>query len=159
MSVEAIKEPRTARRTWVAVAAITLIVAVPAFMVGPIIWPPAGPTAPTAVQVPYFIAMDVMQALFLGLGISFLIFGLPVMRRISPDSKTRAWAMYLSIGWLMVSWWPHINMHAHNAPDDLQGLLYIDYGFHLPLMIAGLVLAYCFISLVRQRRRAWWIGR
>ena len=154
MSVEvATPEPRITRRTWVAVVVITLIVAVPAFMVGPIIWPPAGPAAPTAAQIPYFIAMDVMQALFLGLGISFLIFGLPVMRRISPDSKTRAWAMYLSIGWLMVSWWPHINMHAHNAPGDLQGLLYIDYGFHLPLMITGLVLAYCFISLVRQRRR------
>ncbi len=67
MSVEAIKEPRIARRTWVAVVLITLIVAVPAFMVGPIIWPPAGPTAPTAAQIPYFIAMDAMQALFLGL--------------------------------------------------------------------------------------------
>jgi len=109
--------------------------------------------APTAAQLPYFLAMDVMQAVFLGLGISFLIFGLPVMRSISPDSKTRAWAMYLSIGYLMVSWWPHTNMHGHNAPDDLQGLLYIDYLFHVPLMIAGAVLAYCFISLVRQRRR------
>ena len=153
MSVEATPEPLITSRTWLAVLVLTLIVAVPAFMVGPIICPPAGP-APTAAQVPYLLAMDVMQALFLGLGISFLIFGLPVMRRISPDSKVRAWAMYLSIGYLMVSWWPHINMHAHNAPDDLQGLIYIDYFFHVPLMICGAVLAYCFISLVRQRSRA-----
>ncbi len=152
MSVEATTEPRTTRRTWVAVLVVTLVVAVPAFMLGPIIWPPAGP-APSAAQIPYLLALDVMQAVFLGLGISFLIFGLPVMRRISPDSKTRAWAMYLSIGWLMVSWWPHINMHVHNAPDDLQGLIYIDYLFHVPLMVAGAVLAYCFISLVRQRVR------
>jgi predicted membrane channel-forming protein YqfA (hemolysin III family) len=95
--------------------------------------------------------MDAMQAVFLGLGVSFLIFGLPIMRRISPDSKARAWAMYLSIAWLMISWWPHIGMHVSNAPDDLQRLIYIDYLFHVPLMIAGGVLAYCFFSLVRQR--------
>jgi hypothetical protein len=154
MSVEATAEPRSTRRTWVPVLVLTLIIAVPAFLVNPIIWSPApsGP-APTAAQIPYLIAMDVMQAVFLGLGVSFLVFGLPIMRRISPDSKTRAWAMYLSIGWLMVSWWPHIGMHVHNAPDNLQGLIYIDYLFHVPLMVAGAVLAYCFFSLVRQRGR------
>jgi hypothetical protein len=61
--------------------------------------------------------------------------------------------MYLSIAWLMISWWPHIGMHVHNSPDNLQGLIYIDYLFHVPLMIAGAVLAYCFFSLVRQRMR------
>src|SRR5215210_8852427 len=93
MSVEATVEPRRTRRTWVPVLVLTLIIAVPAFLLNPIIWPPAGP-APTAAQMPYLIAMDVMQALFLGLGVSFLLFGLPIMRRISPDSKTRAWALY-----------------------------------------------------------------
>jgi hypothetical protein len=155
VSVQATTEPRsTSRRsTWVAVVVLTLIIAVPAFLLNPIIWAPApGGPAPTAAQIPYLLALDVMQAVFLGLGISFLIFGFPVMRRISPDSKTRAWAMYLSIGYLMVSWWPHIGLHVSNAPDDLQGLIYIDYLFHVPLMIAGAVLAYCFYSLVRQQR-------
>jgi hypothetical protein len=58
--------------------------------------------------------------------------------------------MYLSIGYLMVSWWPHLNMHAHNG-TDLQGLLYIDFIFHLPLEVAGVVLALSFISLMRGR--------
>ena len=154
MSVEATKESLITRRTWVTVLVITLIVAVTAFMLGPIIWPPA--PAPTSAPNFYFLAMDVLKAVFavlLGLGISFLIFGLPVVRRISPDSKTRVGAMYLSIGYLMVSWWPHINMHAHNAPNDLQGLLYIRHLFHVPLIISGVVLACCFISLVRQRAR------
>jgi hypothetical protein len=35
--------------------------------------------------------------------------------------------------------------------NDLQGLLYIEYGFHFTLMIAALVLAYCFLPLIRQR--------
>ena len=32
-------------------------------------------------------------ALLLGLGVSFLLFGFPVMRKVSSDSKFRAWAM------------------------------------------------------------------
>ena len=63
-------------------------------------------------------------------------------------------SVYKDIGWLMISWWPHIGMHVHNAPDNLQGLIYIDYLFHVPLMIAVAVLAYCFFSLVRPRIRA-----
>jgi hypothetical protein len=65
----------------------------------------------------------------------------------------RAYATYLSIGWLMVSWWPHLNLHRHNKADNLQGLLYIDYGFHVPLMIAAVILACSFISIARGRMR------
>jgi len=43
--------------------------------------------------------------------------GLPVIRRVYPDSKVSAWAMYLTIGYLMVSCWPHLNMHAANGVD------------------------------------------
>ena len=89
--------------------------------------------------------------MLLGFGVAFLIFGLPVLRKVSPDSRPRAWAMYLSIGYLMVSWWPHLGMHAHNGLD-LQGLLYIDYIFHLPLEVAGVVLAWSFFSLFRSWR-------
>jgi len=138
-------------KTWVKVLIVTVLVAVPAFLLGPLLFPPAegGPT-PTAAQLPFFLFLAVGDALLLGLGISFLLFGFPVMRQVSPDSKARAWAMYLSIGYLMVSWWPHLNLHAHNGMN-LQGLLYIDYFFHLPLEIAGVVLALSFISLVTSR--------
>jgi ABC-type Fe3+ transport system permease subunit len=51
----------------------------------------------------------------------------------------------------MVSWWPHLGLHASNGLD-LQGLLYIDYLFHLPLEVAGVVLAYSFFSLFRSWR-------
>ena len=139
-------------KTRIKVAAITLAVAVPAFLLGPVLFPPAegGPT-PTAGQVPFFLFLGVGDAVLLGLGVAFLIFGLPVLRKVSPDSKVRAWAMYLAIGYLMVSWWPHLGLHASNGLD-LQGLLYIDYLFHLPLEVAGVVLAYSFFSLFRSWR-------
>ena len=151
MSAKAINEIHS-RMTWVKVLLVTVFVAIPALILGSIIWPPAeGSPSPTATQIPFLLFLSLVQATVLGLGVSFLAFGLPVMRRISPDSKVRAWAMYLSIAYLMVSWWPHINMHVHNGPDNLQGLIYVDYLFHLPSMIAALVLAYCFFSLLRER--------
>jgi hypothetical protein len=42
-------------------------------------------------------------------------------------------------------------MHASNGLD-LQGLLYIDYIFHLPLEVAGVVLAYCAFASFRSWR-------
>jgi hypothetical protein len=65
--------------------------------------------------------------------------------------------MYLSIGYLTVSWWPHLGMHATNGLD-LQGLLVIDFLFHLPLEIAGAILAYCFFSLFRSYRSGKLVG-
>jgi hypothetical protein len=138
-------------KTSVKVAVVTTLVAVPAFLMGPVLFPPADiGVEPTAAQIPHFIFLAMGDALLLGLGVSFLLFGFPVMRHVSPDSKLRAWAMYLSIGYLMVSWWPHLNLHASNGMD-LRGLLLIDYFFHLPLEVAGVVLALSFVSLMRSR--------
>ena len=61
--------------------------------------------------------------------------------------------MYLSIGWLLVSWWPHDNLHMH-VGEDPQGLLLLTYGFHLTLLLAGLVLALSFLSTIRQQNVA-----
>jgi len=129
------------------VALVTAAVAVPAFFLGPVIFPPADlGVEPTATQLALFILLGVGDAILLGLGVSFLVFGFPMLRQVSPDSKARAWAMYLSIGYLMVSWWPHLNMHASNG-IDVGGLLRIDLLFHFPLEVAGVVLAYCAYSL------------
>lgn len=135
------------------VAIITAIIAVAAFILSPILFPPADiGVEPTAAQIPLFIFLGVGDAVLLGLGVSFLIFGYPLLGRVSPDSKLRAWAMYLSIGYLMISWWPHLGMHASNGLD-IGGLLIIDFLFHLPLEIAGVVLAYCAYSLFASWRR------
>ncbi|HKH12947.1 MAG TPA: hypothetical protein VKA73_17530 [Rubrobacter sp.] len=134
------------------VAIITAPIAVAAFMLSPILFPPADVgVAPTSTQLPFLMFLGVGDAVLLGLGVSFLVFGYPLLRKVSPDSKARAWAMYLSIGYLMVSWWPHLGMHASNGMD-FGGLLVIDFVFHLPLEIAGVVLAYCAYSLFKSWR-------
>jgi hypothetical protein len=136
-------------RSWVKVALVTALFAVPAMALGQVIWPPApGSPEPTAGQLPFFLFLAVFEALTFGLGISFLLFGFVPLRRALGGSSWRTWAAYLAIGWLLVSWWPHDNMHIHNG-SDMQGLLYIEYGFHLTLMVAGLVLAYTLLTMLR----------
>jgi len=137
-------------KTWMKVLGVTVVVAIPAMILGPIVWPPAeGGPEPTAGQLPFFIFLAAMESILLGLGVSFLIFGLPLVRRFAVGSEIRARAMYLAIGWLLVSWWPHDNLHIH-VGDDMQGLLYIEYGFHVTLMICGLIVAYGFLAFLRE---------
>jgi hypothetical protein len=107
---------------------------------------------PSAAQIPFFMFLGAADAILLGLGASFLILGFPVLRKVSPEWRPRVWAMYLSIGYLMVSWWPHLNLHISTPIDDWQMLLYIDFLFHLPLEIAGVVLAYCAFSIFMSWR-------
>lgn len=136
-------------KPWVKVFLVTAVVAVPAMSLGQVIWPPAadGPE-PTAGQLPFFIVLAAAESLTFGLGISFLLFGFPSIRRAAGGASLKVWAMYLSIAWLLVSWWPHDNLHIHNGMD-LQGLLYIEYGFHVTLMAAGLVLAYSLLTMLK----------
>ncbi len=140
-------------KRWMKVLIVTLLVAIPAFLLGPVLFPPADVgSEPSAAQIPFFILLGAVDAVLLGLGVSFLVFGLPVLRKVSPDSRARAWAMYLAIGYLMVSWWPHLNLHISTPIEDWQMLLYIDFLFHLPLEIAAAVLAYCAFSIFMSWR-------
>jgi hypothetical protein len=135
-------------KTWVKVALITALFAVPAMALGQVIWPthPGNPE-PSAGQLPFFILLSVFEAVAFGLGISFLLFGFPALLRLARGSRMRAWAMYLSVGWFLVSWWPHDNLHLHTGLD-LQSLLYIEYGFHVTLIFAAFVLAYSLLTLL-----------
>ena len=155
MSNQAVEVPGGAhdsrRSTWIKGVLITLIVAIPAFVLGPVIWPPLG-MEPTPGQIPFFMVESFFEAIALGLGVTFLVLGLPVVRRVEPDMRLRAWLLYLSIGWALISWWPHGNLHVSNG-DNMQRLLYIEYAFHVTLVISAAIAAYSFASLMRVLTR------
>jgi len=136
---------------------LTLVLAVIAFFLSPnapfgAFWAP-GPDVPipSAGQLPLFILLNIAEALAFGLGLSFLIFGYPALQAIAPASPLLTRAAHLSIVWLMANWWPHDSLHLHNGLA-LNGLLGIEYGFHVTLMLTGVILAYFFLTL--QRRSA-----
>ena len=135
--------------TW-KIALVTLLFAIPAFLLGRIIWPDAAGSLmqPTVGQLPFFMFLSALEAVAFGIGISFLFFGWKYVAQIADGNKTGAWLSYIAIAWLLVSWWPHDNMHRVNGVD-MAGLLRIEFMFHLTLIVASFVLAYYFFKFFR----------
>lgn len=127
---------------------ITLFVGAAAFVLGPVIWPPSPEIQPTRAQLPYLILLSALEALTFGFGVAFILYG----RRLVNGAGKTAGAMYVSLSWLLISWWPHDSLHIHNALD-IDGLIVIDYLFHFTLIFAGLILAYAFFALFGQAPR------
>ena len=148
--------------TKVKVILITLIVAIPAFLMepnGPFggFWAPA-PSNPEAsgIQVPLFILLGIAEAVVLGFGISFIFFGynwLKSVARPKQVSPALIRATYVSIAWVLVNWWSHDAWHIHNGLN-LKGLLAIEYGYHLTLMGAGLIASWFFYKVLNPVKQA-----
>jgi hypothetical protein len=85
-------------RTWVKVLLVTIVLGLPTVVLGQMIWPsPTGGPEPTSGQLGLFVGLSLFDAVAWGLGIAWLLFALPRLRRIAGGSELRAWAMYLSI--------------------------------------------------------------
>jgi len=82
------------------------------------------------------------------LGVSFLLFGYSTLKAKVPVSASLTRAAHLSIAWLLINWWAHDSLHEHNG-INLSGLLGIEYGFPVTLIIAGVILARFFMAAVR----------
>lgn len=137
------------------VAVTALAFAIPAFVLGPIIWPPAlGSPMPPRNLLPFFALLVAIESLTFGLGMAFVLYGLPVVNRVVGGSQRLTLAVYLSITWLLISWWPHGYLHQHNGPSNMLGLLLIEYGFHALNMVAGLIVAYTLVLLARRSGQA-----
>ena len=136
-------------KLWIKFLLITLVIGIPAFILGSIIWVPSPDIKPTPQQIPFFIFLSLVESLFLGFGIAFIIFGWPLVKKVSSQSKNLTTAAFFALSWLLVSWWPHDNSHIHNGMNA-QGLLYIDYIFHFTLIISTLILSYYFFNLLKR---------
>ncbi len=138
---------------WIAVTVVLTIIGFLATPHGPLgfFWRPAPGPEPTAAQLPFFMLLNLAEALTFGFGISFLLFGYRPMQAIAPASKTLTFAAYVSIAWLLSNWLFHDSLHIHVGESDLGLLLLIEYGFHLTLMIAGGIVALFFIKVTQGR--------
>jgi hypothetical protein len=131
-------------RTPITFSAITLASAVAAFLLNPILFPPNPSVAPPEpALIPYFLGIAVVETLFFGVGVAFVIMGLPMLRRVARVSGISAWPAYLAISYLTASWWPHLGMHAV-AGLDMEKLIVVDYVFHLPYIISAVIVAHFF---------------
>ncbi len=129
-----------------------LAAAAGAFLFGGSVWPPhATVPQPTGAQIPFLVGLSIAEAVALGGGIVFLLSGWRHIGRLTALPPWVRWASYLSVGWLLVSWWPHDNLHIHHALS-MWPLIAIEYAFHVSLMAAGAILAYAFYRLGAAHR-------
>jgi hypothetical protein len=120
-----------------------------AFSLTFVIWPnPVGAPEPPAGLIPVFIVLGAADSLAFGVGVAFLIFGFPLLARLGGTGPL-TWASYLGIGWSLVSWWPHVNMHRVNGAS-FEGLVMIDLIFHLTLIAVAMILAAFFLRVMRS---------
>ena len=146
------------KRYW-KVIVLTLLLTAVGFLAssnGPlgVFWRPAeGLPRPVGIQVPLLVALSLIESVAFGLGVSFLIFGYALLKSVTPATKGLTLGAHLSISWLLINWWPHDNLHIHNG-DELNGLIGIEYGFHVSLIIAGMILARFLLVTLRREKVA-----
>lgn len=131
--------------------ALTVVLAVPAFTLSHVIWPdPPGTQAPPPGLLPWLMVPAVFEALAFGAGIAFAVASVRALLRHQADRL--AAAASVSAAWALVSWWPHSNMHRANT--TLEGLVVIDWFFHLTLIIgAAIIGTYLYATLNKSRAR------
>lgn len=79
------------------------------------------------------ITYELLQAVAFGAGLAWFAAG-PGHWHVPP-------AVYLAIGWLLASPFPHGSLHQSIEHDNWWGLVGLEYGFHLTAIIAAVILA------------------
>ena len=127
------------------VAGTTVVLTLISFALTRVIWPDApGTPQPSGGLLPFYIGVGLVESFAFGLGVAFLIFG---GRMMSSFRQGRGLTLltYLSIGWLLINWWPHDNLHRV-VRFDFARLIWIEYGFHVTLIAAAAGVAYFFVT-------------
>ncbi|GAA4599201.1 hypothetical protein GCM10023194_78670 [Planotetraspora phitsanulokensis] len=144
--------PTPARATRITAASAAGVAALAAFALGRVIWPdPPGAMTPSADLLPYFLILSVVESLLFGAGVAYAIVGLPAARRTARSSG-QAWALYVSVCFMLLSWWPHDNLHRVLDHHDFAGLARIEYLFHVPLMAGAACVALYTLQARREAR-------
>jgi hypothetical protein len=125
---------------------LTVVIGTAAFLTGQRIWPP-GPDVPMppANLLPAYIALSAVEALAFGFAVAFAVFGWPAIRDLNLGAPWLNKWLFVTLCWFMGNWWAHDNLHMHNGLN-MHGLLFIEIGFHITMLICGVTLA---LSLVR----------
>lgn len=110
---------------------------------------------PSAIEMLLLALLGAVEALGLGVGVAFVLFGCPQVIRNAGSPRSRTLAVCASVSWLLVAWWPYDNLRRF-AGASAQVLMYLEYGFHATLIFCGIVLAYALLRydpLLKEVRR------
>ncbi len=97
--------------------------------------PDDGPQ-PSGAQVAMLMFYTLLASLAMGFGIAYWSFALPWTRQMFPALSV---PVHLAIGFVTSTFWIHDSLHMVNG-NNVNGLLALEYGFHLPLIASGVIL-------------------
>jgi amino acid transporter len=128
-------------------AIITLLFAIPAFLLARVIWP--FPQEPADGLRTFFTVVTAFESIFTGIGVAFVAIVLIKFRRSLRRKGAIGWLSFVSLAWILISGYFHDNSHlAHST--DLHGLVPIEIFFHGTLAVAALILAVHFIQYLER---------
>ena len=126
-------------RLSIKVLIITFILGAFAFYAGQALWPKSPDFLPNATQLFLLNVIYFIEALLFGFGIALFYFGLAPIKETSKNMRRKTMLAFISLCWLLVSWYPHDIAHAYNG-FSMKGLVIIEYAFHLTLIVATLLI-------------------
>ncbi len=105
---------------------------------------------PTSLQLPFFILLNVFESVTFALAVVLLIFNFP-KKSFPPLTLNQTRGAFICLLWFLGNWWAHDSLHIHIGMN-LQSLLYLEYGFHLTMMLAALYLLWIAGKLLLSKK-------
>lgn len=133
-----------------------IVVGVVSFMANPhgplgVFWRPDPMTPdPTNLQLPFFLILNVIESASFAYAVVLLLFSFP-KKALSPLTLKQTRIAFMCLVWFLGNWWAHDSFHLHNGMN-LQGLLYIEYGFHVTMILSSLYLIWTANRLMKARK-------
>ncbi|WP_277212439.1 hypothetical protein [Isoptericola croceus] len=128
---------RTGRR-WTGIAAIGALLALVTSPQGPLggFWgaPSVDELGIQGGALAALLAYGLLEAVGFGLGLAWLFTATPMLK-LGPLAR----ATYVSMAWLLVSWYPHGALHQKLDHHDWAGLARIEWGFHATMVVAAII--------------------
>ena len=129
------------RRKWTAVIVVGFVIAVLFGANGPLggFW--GGDTSDEDIPggaLAGLVMANLVESLAFGAGLAWFAFG---WQHVQHAGRRLATATYVAIGWGIVSWFPHSSLHIAWEEDDWYALAAIEWGFHVTLVVAAVIVA------------------
>lgn len=138
-------------------AAVTFAITVASLLVHPFgpygfFWPPS-PLCPVPRdwQLPFFAFVAIVEAGAFGAGWAFLIWGKRYINLMF-DVPWRRNVVYICTAWQLLNWYPHDSLHMHIGVD-LTNMIFMEIGFHVTLVISGLMIILAFVTQTQRSYR------
>ena len=136
-------------------AILTSVIAITALLMHPFgpygfFWPPS-PMCPVPRdwQLPFFAFVALVEAGAFGAGWAFLLWGKHYVDRLF-DATWRRNIVYVCTAWQLLNWYPHDSLHMHIGVD-LTNMIFMEIGFHVTLVISGLLIILAFITQAHRQ--------